>query len=131
MCTSCLFATAAREKDIINRSTLVWRPPYPRPMRCDAMNTSSAKRCRTEKNQSGNKNGLKSFREKLTTNCRFLEFEELVPDEPNDEAGFADGRVAQQDQLEVAYPVSAHDSASFYRFCCGVLVAVLMFSKFS
>ena len=117
MCTSCLFATAAREKIQSIDPTLPEGRRIPSDaMRCDPMNTSSAKRCRTEKNQSGNKNGLKSFREKLTTNCRFLKFEELVPDEPNDEAGLADGRVAQQDQLEVAYPISAHDSASFYRY---------------
>jgi len=39
---------------------------------------------------------------------RHLELEELVAHEPHDEAGFADGCVAEQHELEVADAVAGH-----------------------
>lgn len=73
------------------------------------------------------------FRENFqrTSNCGFLEFKELVPDEPNDEAGLADGGVAQKDQLEVAYPISAHGwlRNSLLSEVMGRLLGDMMFSR--
>ena len=61
----------------------------------------------------GLKNG-KEFRARriessaLTSNGRLLKFKELIADEPHNEAGLAHGCIPKEDQLEVAYPISAH-----------------------
>ena len=46
----------------------------------------------------------------LTSNRGLLKLEEFVPDKPNDQATFAHGRVAEQHELEVAHPATAHFS---------------------